>query len=743
MSAGTFRGRIASTAADSTPSWNPQPSTPGPNVVLVVLDDVGYGQFGCYGSSIATPRIDALAQQGLQYSNFHVTALCSPTRASLLTGRNHHSVGMGFLAQSDSGFPGYRGEVSHSAATIAEMLHDAGYGTYAAGKWHLTPPRGMSAAGPFDQWPTQRGFDRYYGFLWGEDDQFAPDLWYDQHRVDPPEDTDYHLSKDLVDRAKQFLADHVTSRPDDPFFLYLPFGACHAPHQAPAAYIDRNRGRFDDGWDVERERVLDRQISAGIVPPDTQLPPPNPGISHWNELGPDQRRLYTRLQEAYAAFLEYTDAQIGALVDFLTQNALLDNTVIIVTSDNGASAEGGTNGTSNEYRGFLGMPDTFDDTYADINLLGGPHAHNHYPSGWAQAGNTPLRFYKKFAFGGGIRSPLIIHWPDRINPLAHVRHQFHHVIDIFPTITDLAGISVPEMRHGVPQIPVHGISMQYSFDTDDTHNERRTQYFETVGNRAIIDKDWKAVAFHTPDSSFDEDQWELFNLRADYAETSDLALHDPERLSQMQKLWWEQAERYGVLPLDDRMGARHGSADPSADRRKYRMLPQTRYLNAFVGPRFSGRPFSVRAVFGAWQPGDEGVLLAWGRRAAGFTFYIKSDHLWFHLNLAGQHTSVKSPEPIPSDIRTLQLNIAKETTGASATFLADEVQLGSGQLPRLIPGGLGGMATSCAYNSPSPVCDDYVAPFEYHGHLEYVDIILEPLILGEAAADWNATLAHQ
>ena len=351
MSASRPRARPPGwTVATAVPGWErlPSPAPGAPNIVCVVLDDLGFAQLGCYGSATRTPAIDALAAAGLRYTNFHVTAMCSPTRTCLLTGRNHHAAGMGYLADFDTGFANARGAVSLRAATIAEMLREGGYATYALGKWHQTPPSQMSPAGPFTQWPTQRGFDRFYGFLGGEDDQWAPELWYDQHHVPPPARQGYHLSEDLVDRAQEFLSDHLAGTPDRRFFLYLAFGACHAPHQAPRSTIEKYRGAFDAGWDVERERILARQKELGIVPPDTRLAPRNPDVRAWSELGPDERRLSARMQEVFAAYTEHADAQIARLVDFLSRQGLLDNTLLIVLSDNGASGEGGEHGSVNE-----------------------------------------------------------------------------------------------------------------------------------------------------------------------------------------------------------------------------------------------------------------------------------------------------------------------------------------------------------------------------------------------------------
>ncbi|GAA0731270.1 arylsulfatase [Dactylosporangium roseum] len=742
MNTSGFPGRIGRTVDDATPWWPPSRTGRGrPNVVLIVLDDVGFAQLGCYGSAIRTPRMDALAAGGVRYTNFHVAALCSPTRASLLTGRNHHSVGMGFLAAFDTGFPGYRAEVTPRAATVAEVLRDTGYGTYAAGKWHLAPPTQLTAAGPFDQWPTRRGFDRYYGFLWGEDDQFEPELWSDQHRVDVPDDPDYHLSEDLVRTACGFVADHVTGRPDDPFFLYLAFGACHAPHQAPPSFLDRYRGAFDHGWDAEREAVLARQVELGVVPPQTELPPRNPDVRAWGELPGDERRLYTRMQEVFAGFMEHTDEQIGVLVDFLDRHGLLDDTLLLVVSDNGASGEGGRHGTANEYRYFLGLGDSIEDGLAAIDDLGGPAAHNHYPSGWAQAGNTPLRYYKKHTYSGGVRVPLIAHWPRGIDPAVPLRGQFHHAVDILPTITALAGVEMPESYRGHEQIPVHGTSMAYTFTDPAAASTRTTQYFETAGFRGIYRDGWKAVADHTPGTAYDDDRWELFDLTTDVSEAHDLAAHHPGLLRELIDEWDRQAGQYGVLPLDDRMGTRIAGMDPAADRLHYRMLPGTRIMNSVAGPTFAGRSFHINAVLTG--PPADGVLLAYGRRAHGFTFYVRDGRPVFALNLAGDRTVVRPADPLPAEARRIGLLVQDGPGGVHAELTADGTALIRGALPRLLPGGMGTLSLQCGHNAPSAVTDDYTGPFRYTGELLHVEIDLQPRSLDTRNADWLAEVATQ
>ena len=592
---GAFDGMIGRTIAESTPSWptRPHPGADAPNVVVILIDDLGFSHFGCYGSSIETPNIDRLAAGGLRYTNFHVTPLCSPTRATLLTGRNHHEVGMRSLANFNTGFPNMRGAVSHEAATIAEVLRDEGYATFAIGKWHLCQMEDASAAGPYDQWPCQRGFDRFYGFLDGETDQFFPELVADNHRVEPPAGPEdgYHLSEDLVDNAIALVHDTTSLRPDRPFFMYLAFGATHAPHQAPSEYIDKYRGRFDEGWDAARDEWFTRQLDMGLLPAGTQLAPRNPGVEEWATLPVNHRRLAARLQEAYAGFLEHTDAQIGRLVDDLASIGQLDNTVVMVLSDNGASQEGGPFGVMHEMKFFNFILETPDEAIERIDDIGGPNSHTNYPWGWAQAGNTPFKWYKQNTHEGGVHVPLVVHWPKGIEQTSHgaLRDQFHHANDIAPTIYELLGISAPEVYRGVAQLPVTGTSMAYSLNDGAADGHKLVQYFEMMGHRAIYADGWKAVTRHTPGVAFGDDTWELYHVELDRSECVDLAAAEPERLAEMVALWWAEADQHGVLPLDDRtvelFGARFQDYSVHRPNRHYTYFPP---VSPIAGPAWEG-----------------------------------------------------------------------------------------------------------------------------------------------------------
>lgn len=739
-----FRGRIGRTIADSVPHWDePRARTGSPNVITIVLDDVGFGQLGCYGSSIATPSIDALGEQGARFANFHVAALCSPTRASLLTGRNHHAVGVGFLADFDSGFPGYRGAVHRDVPMLPEILREAGYATYAVGKWHLTPPSQLTQSGPFDQWPTGRGFDRYYGFLGGEEDQWAPELWEDQHYAELPNDPGYHLSADLVDRAQRYLSDHISSAPGRPFYLHLAFGAGHAPHQAPQDYIDRYRGRFDHGWDEERKRTLARQIEYGIVPEGTRLPPANPGVRQWDSLNADEQRLYARMQEVFAGFMEYTDEQIGRLVAFLHEQGLHEDTMIVLLSDNGASGEGGAHGSANEYRYFLGLDDPFEDTLARIDELGSPLTHNHYPSGWAQAGNTPLKMYKKYTHGGGVRTPLIVHWPGHVNEAERVRQQFHHVTDLVPTILQAVDVDLPAVFRGARLEPFDGTSFRYALADADAVSRRTEQYFETAGYRGVIKDGLKAIAVHEPGDDYDADRWELYDLGEDFNELTDIAAQHPDAVRDLERLWWAEAARNQVLPLDDRMQTRVLSRDVGRERMRYRLLSGSRLPNGSDAPGFGDREFKITVRLEEFRGCESGVLVSYGRRAAGFSLFMEDGYLVFDLNRAGDHSIVRTEHPLTAEASEVSIALTRDDAGANARMTCDGVEVANDALPGLMPAGLGCLSVQVGYNYPSPVSSLYERPARFTGVIR--DAVIEFFAASEgiSEAEWGRMIAAE
>jgi len=723
-----FDGVIARTQAESEPWW-PVPAHPGesaPDVVVILLDDTGFSHFGCYGSDLTTPNIDALAAGGLRYSNFHVTPLCSPTRAALLTGRNHHAVGMRAISNFDSGYPHMRGAITDHATTMAEVLRDEGYATFAVGKWHLCAMENASAAGPYDQWPCQRGFDRFYGFLEGETDQFSPDLVYDNHRVEPPATPDegYHLSEDLVDHAIAFIHDSVSIRPDRPFFTYLAFGAMHAPHQAPAEYLEKYRGRFDEGWDVARARWFARQIELGLLPPDTELAPRNPGVEPWDSLPENQKRLAARLQEAFAAFLEHTDAQIGRLVADLERLGRLDNTLLLVLSDNGASQEGGPFGILHEMKYFNMMVETPDEAVERLDDIGGPHSHANYPWGWAQAGNTPFKWYKQNTHEGGVHVPLIVHWPDGVQDAGAVRDQFHHVNDVAPTVYDLLGITAPDVYRGRTQLPVSGTSMRYTFDDADAPTTKDVQYYEMFGHRALIADGWKAVTRHNAGTPFDDDTWELYHYDVDRSECHDLAAEHPEKLAELVARWWEEAEDQGVLPLDDRsielFFTRYRDRSVHPTDRRYTYYPPMAPLPAQVAPGMGGKGFDLAATIDR-PAGAGGVLYATGTENSGLSVFVQDDRLVFDYNCFNDHHIVESAVPVPVGPSVVGLRFRREGAGATAVLYVDGVACGDLALPFAM-NIISSVGPSVGYDHGSPVSERYRGPFTFEGTLHKVDI---------------------
>ncbi len=738
-----FEGRIGRTVAESQP-WFEEPAHPGedaPNVIIVLLDDAGFGQFGCFGSEIETPNIDALAAGGLQFTNFHVTPLCSPTRAALLTGRANHAVGMRTISNFRTGFPNQLGHISNNAATVGEVLGDAGYATFAIGKWHLAPMEQCSAAGPFDQWPLGRGFQRFYGFLDGETDQFHPALVADNRLIDPPAGPDdgYHLSSDLVDQALGMISDSKGVRPDRPFLCYLAFGATHAPHQAPPEYMAKYRGRFDDGWDVVRQRCYERQIELGVIPIDTELAPRNPGVEPWADLSNNEQRLAARLQEAFAAFLDHTDAQIGRLVEGLRRLQQLDNTIIVVHADNGASQEGGPYGVMHEMKFFNGIFETPDQAIANIDDIGGPHSHTNYPWGWAQCGNTPFKWYKQNTHEGGVHVPMVFHWPAGV-PQSQVgtkREQFVFVADIVPTVYELAGVKPPAVRRGLEQIPVTGKSFASVLANSESPPTNIVQYFEQNGSRAIVAGDWKAVCKHTPQADYDTEPWELYHLAIDRSECNDLASVQPERLAEMIAIWWSEAEIHGVLPLDDRgfelFGARFRDRSPHALSRRYVYRPPMSPLPGQASAAIGGRSFDLTALV-TTAPGDEGVLFATGTQNSGMSVFVQNRRLVLDYNAFDTHTILESKIEIPVGDCELTLQIRRcDGMAGTAAVLVDGKPSGTVDLALLMRM-MSSTGPSIGYDHGSPVSQRYAGPFPFSGTLHEVVIQASPDRFGDVAA---------
>ncbi|MFT5202802.1 MAG: arylsulfatase A-like enzyme [Candidatus Aldehydirespiratoraceae bacterium] len=675
---------IGRTIADSSPAW-PAPARPrdgAPNILMVLFDDVGFSDFGCYGGDAATPAIDRLAENGIRYTGFHTTAMCSTTRASLLTGRNHHSVGVGCLANFDSGFPGYRGKIAKSAGTIAEMLRPHGYRNYMTGKWHVTPLYETGPTGPTDGWPLARGFDRYYGFLDAETDQYAPELVRDNTHVDPPRTfaEGYHLTEDLADESIRMLAEHRAGVPDQPWFLYFAPGACHAPHQVAKEIIDEYDPMFADGWDAARDRRLERQLAMGIVPAGTELPERNPWVAEWADLGADEQRVGQRLQAAYAAMLDHTDRQIARIVEFLEQTDQLDNTLIMVLSDNGASQEGGPKGFVNAMGPYNGIRESTADRMARLDDIGGPDTHTNFPWGWAMVANTPLKRYKQNTHGGGVRDPLVVSWPDGIADRGGLRHQFAHVSDLVPTLLELLEVEAPAEVNGVSQQPIEGTSFLVTFRDPSADTGKRVQYFEMFSHRGIYLDGWKAVAFHQPGSAIDEDVWELYNLASDFNEVHDLAESEPERLASMIDEWWSEAEAHQVLPLDDRFGQRfaENAARIHGDRTHYEFWAGMGHLPTDVAPDVRSRSYRIVAEVDVPEGGATGVLVAHGDATSGYSLFLDDEgHLVHDLNIGGSHQLVRSDRPVSPGRRDLGFSIARDGQSGTGTLLIDGDAVGS------------------------------------------------------------------
>ena len=727
-----FEGKIGRTVAESEAwfSTPPHPADDAPNVIVVLLDDTGFAQMGCFGSDIDTSNIDALAANGLQFTNFHVTPLCSPTRAALLSGRANHAVGMRTVSNFITGFPNQLGHISDHAATVAEVLGDEGYGTFALGKWHLAPMEQCSAAGPFNQWPLARGFNRFYGFLDGETDQFHPELVADNHPIAPPAGPEdgYHLSEDLVDQALRIVADFKGVRPDRPFFGYLAFGATHAPHQAPASYMEKYRGKFDEGWDIVRERWFKKQIATGVIPADTVLAPRNPGVKPWNELSDNEQRLAARLQEAFAAFLDHTDDQIGRLVEGLRDLGQLDNTILVVHADNGASQEGGPYGVMHEMKFFNGIFETPDEAIKDIDTIGGPDSHCNYPWGWAQVGNTPYRWYKQNTHEGGVHVPMVFHWPKGI-PSAQKgtkRDQFVFVADIVPTVYDIVGITPPKVRNGLEQMPVTGHSFKSVIADEKAPATNTVQYFENGGSLAVVVGEWKAVLKHMSGQPYSNEKWELYHLSIDRSECNDLAESNPAKLEEMIAHWWEQAEEHGVLPLDDRgvelFGARYRKNSPHPESRRYVYRPPMSPMPGQASGGLGGRNVDLIANV-TFAKGDEGVLYATGNQNSGVSFFVQNDRLILDYNAFGNHTVLESSTLIDDGEHELKAILRRGDGMAGRLQIAiDDNVVGSAEVS-LYMRMISSVGPSIGYDHGSSVSARYESPYYYTGALH--EIVLE------------------
>jgi arylsulfatase len=762
MAEETFRGRIGMTVDESEPYWPDEVEAPpeSPNIVWFVLDDVGFGQLGCYGGlggRIRTPHIDRLASGGLQYTRFHATALCAPSRASLLTGHNPHVVGMGNVTELATGFPGYNGHMPRSCGMISEILQQVGYATFALGKWHLTREQDMGNTGRRDSWPLGRGFDRFYGFLGAETQPFAPELVDDNHLIDPPAGADdgYHLTEDLADCAIGLVREAVAEAPERPFFLYFATAACHAPHQAPASWIDEYRGAFDAGWDVCREECLREQLRRGLVPADTKLPGRPPWIVPWDSLTSKERAVFSRMMEAYAGYLSHTDAQIGRVVDALEEMGIADNTIICVVSDNGASAEGGPVGSVSGMRYINEIPEEINDLHEQFDKIGGPHSYGHYPYGWAFAGNTPHRRWKREVHEGGVTEPLVVRWPRGIAARGELRRQYMFVSDLMPTMLDAAGVQAPAEIRGIAQRPLDGISFADTFDNAELPTLREVQYYETFGSRAIWYKGWKAVTYHAVkgleyddsmdvDAPFDDDVWELYDIENDIAEANDLATTQPDRLSKMIQRWWVEAGKYQVLPLDNRSHERIASRKgrPRSIRTEYRYhrgvgpIPESKAVN------IRRCPHTITADIEIPSDGAQGVLLAHGGRFGGYALVVLERKLTYIYNYLGiSETVIQGGALLPGPVQ-VGCDVVYTPTGAyEVSLTVGGTVEATGTVPHTMPNRLTLSAADglrCGYDGGTPISELYTLPFTFTGTLKQLSVALhgEPAFNPEADARW-------
>lgn len=778
------KGRIGRDWRTSTPWWpeRARPPAGAPNVLLVVLDDVGFAQLGCYGSDIATPVMDRLAHEGVQLGNFHTTALCSPTRACVLSGRNHHRVAMGRVADLAVGFPGYWGRPPKEAGFLSEIVRQAGYATYAVGKWHLTPDDETHMAAPRDTWPLGRGFDRWYGFHGGETSQFFPALYHDNHAIRPPDAVadGYHLSGDLADRAIEMVGDLRAVDAERRFFLYMATGACHSPHHAPSSWLERYRGAFDGGWDHWRDQVHARQLAAGVIPPGTVLSPRPPWVPAWDSLDSSEQAVAERLMECFAAFLSYTDEQLGRVMAFLEDIGELDDTLVVVVSDNGASAEGGPDGSINDVRLSNFDPATTAEMAARLDDIGGPRTHNNYPWGWTMAGNTPFKRWKREVHEGGVADPCLVRWPGRVEAGGPVRRQFVHAIDVVPTVLELIGVALPDTIDGVAQISVDGVSFAYLLGAGAAGEPERhdSQYFEMFGSRAIYHKGWKAVAFHPvgplygdgldPNAPFDDDVWELYHVAEDLSESRDLADVEPERLASMQALWWEQAEKNQVLPLDNRVlwTLAHPKPDQRAPRDRFRYFPGGAPVPEPVAVNVRNRSHSVvvdvaieagsaRGACGARAgagspsraPAPSGVLVAMGCGLGGWSLHVLDGRIRYVHNLYGKHVDTVESDPVLGEGRhKVQMAFTKDDgLGGQVVLRLDGQVVAEGTIERYTPSGFNGVGVglTCGYEWGPSVGEGYEAPFPFTGTIVRAEVVATGPVVRDLLAEVAAILAEQ
>ncbi len=776
-----FPGKIGRTVDGSTPAWPaPQRAKDGaPNILFFVLDDVGYGQLSSFGGLVETPNIDRVANSGLRYANMHTTALCSPTRSCILTGRNHHSSGVACVMELATGYPGYDGRMPFENGMLPEMLLGHGYNTFCIGKWHLSPAEENTAAGPFHRWPLGRGFERFYGFLGGETNQWYPDLTQDNMSVPPPKSPEegYHLSDDLANKAISMILDAHVNAPEKPFFMYYAPGAAHAPHHVPKEWADRYAGKFDAGWGAYREQVFTNQKEIGLFDPDAVLSRDDPDVPDWESLSADERRLYARMMEVFAGFVSHADHHFGRVLDTLERIGELDNTLIMVISDNGASAEGGPAGSVNEMLFFNQIPERFEDNLEKIDELGGTTTYNHYPFGWTWAGNTPFRRWKRETYRGGSTDPFIVAWPNGISSRGEVRHQYTHAIDMVPTVLAAAGITPPAAVRGVAQSPLEGVSFAHTFDDWQAPSEHVTQYFEMFGHRAIDHDGWRAVC-PWPGPSFteaaqkghglgqeitpeillelDTSGWELYRIAEDPTESVNLAGQHRDKLIELITLWYVEAGKYKVLPIDGSMQPRLVTERPqiAKPRQSFVYYPHGQVVPVFAAPHVYNRPHSITAEVEIPADGAEGVLVAQGGIAGGYILYMRDSRLHYAHNYAGRDLlEVSSSETISTGHRTLRyefeptgppdFKIGKGTPGRAQLYV-DGKLVANADFPHTTPLFFELEGLNVGIDEGSPVINGgYPSPFAFTGTIHSVTIDVSGDMIADDEATLNMLMARQ
>jgi arylsulfatase len=771
-----FKGTIRLDVRDSVPDWAPYTPTKAPagapNVLFVLYDDTGLAAWSPFGGGINMPTLQKLADNGLMYSQWHTTALCSPTRSTLLTGRNHHLTGNACITEGANGFPGAHGRIPDSCATIGQLLQDAGWSTFWLGKNHNVPETDLAEGASRKQWPLQKGFDRYYGFIGGETNQWYPNLVEDNHSVEQPytPEEGYHLSKDLADQAIKMIRNQKASNPSKPWYMWFCPGANHAPHHAPQEYIDKYKGKFDDGYEAYREWVLPRMIAKGILPAGTQLTALNPlpenvanpadFVRPWATLNADEKKLFSRLMEVYAGFSEYTDAQIGRILEHLERTGQLENTVVLYAADNGASGEGTPNGSVNENKFFNGYPDELSENMKLVDKLGGTDTYEHFPTGWAAATSAPFQMFKRYSeYAGGTCDPMVISWPKGIKARGEVRNQYHHSTDIVPTLLEICGLSMPKVYKGEEQVPLSGVSMRYTFEAKpDAPTTKKRQYYAMLGTRAIWEDGWKAVALHSPISGhghFDKDEWELYHVDVDRAESKNLAKEHPEKLQALIKAWFEEADRNLVLPLDDRTALELVNIERPAEeaaRERYVYYPNTSPVPESVAVNIRGRSYKILADVEIKETNAAGVIFAHGSRFGGHSLFLKDRKLFYVYNFLGIKPEQKfiSPELAPGKY-TLGMEFTregagphKESTGTTKLWVNDKVVREGPMRAQVGKFTLGGDGLCIGYDSEDSVSEEYKGSSPFHGgtilgvaitheKAQYLD--LETLAAGAFAAD--------